>query len=139
MAKEGVFPRPFAHASRREAPVFALVTTSVLVTALVMMNSGRSMVDVFTFMALLSTTANLVAYLACSLALLALQRRGEIGSAWPGWLAATATLGAAFSLWAIVGAGKEPVLWGAVLILGALPVYWLMHRSAGPRAEPAQP
>ena len=55
-------------------PSLALVSTSVLVTALVLMNFGSSMVQVFTFMALLSTTANLVAYLACSLALLALQR-----------------------------------------------------------------
>ena len=64
---------------------------------------------------------------------------GEIASRKPGWLAATAALGAAFSLWAIAGAGLEPVLWGAVLILGALPVYWLMRRSALPRPEPAQP
>jgi APA family basic amino acid/polyamine antiporter len=139
MARDGVFPRPFAQASGRDAPVFALVSTSVLVTALVLMNTGRSMVDVFTFMALLSTTANLVAYLACSLALIALQRRGQIGSTSPRWLAATAAIGAAFSLWAIVGAGWEPVLWGAVLIFGALPVYWLMRRSALPRPQPAQP
>jgi basic amino acid/polyamine antiporter, APA family len=139
MARAGVFPRLFAQTSSRGAPVFALVSTSVLVTALVLMNFGSSMVQVFTFMALLSTTANLVAYLACSLALLALQRRGEIASRKPGWLAATAALGAAFSLWAIAGAGLEPVLWGAVLILGALPVYWLMRRSALPRPEPAQP
>jgi APA family basic amino acid/polyamine antiporter len=76
MARAGVFPGLFARTSRRGAPVFALVSTSVLVTALVLMNFGSSMVQVFTFMALLSTTANLVAYLACSLALLALQRRG---------------------------------------------------------------
>jgi APA family basic amino acid/polyamine antiporter len=139
MARDGVFPRPFAQASRREAPVFALVSTSVLVSALVLMNSGRSMVDVFTFMALLSTTANLVAYLACSLALLALQRRGQIGSTSPRFLAATAALGAAFSLWAIAGAGWEPVLWGAVLILGALPGYFLMRRSVVPATQPAQP
>jgi APA family basic amino acid/polyamine antiporter len=129
MAREGVFPRLFARASRRDAPVFALVSTSVLVTVLVLMNFGRSMVDVFTFMALLSTTANLVAYLACSLALIALQRRGLVSSKSPRALAATAAAGALFSLWAIAGAGYEPVLWGAVLILGALPVYWLMRRS----------
>ena len=132
MARDGVFPRLFARASRRDAPVVALVSTSVLVTALVLMNFGHSMVDVFTFMALLSTTANLVAYLACSLALLALQRRGLVSSTSPRALAATGAVGAAFSLWAIVGAGYEPVLWGAVLILGALPVYWLMRRAAVP-------
>jgi len=130
--------RALARTSRRGAPVFALVLTSLFVTGLVLMNSGSSMVKIFTFMALLSTTANLVAYLTCALALLTLQRRGEIGSRRPAWLAGTALVGAAYSLWAIVGAGLEPVLWGAALILMALPFYWLMRRAVLPRPEPAE-
>ena len=137
MAKEGVFPRAFAASSRRGAPVFALVSTSLLITLLVLTNAGRSLVDVFTFMALLSTTANLVAYLACSLALLALVRRGAIRKR-AGTYAAVALLGAGYSLWAIAGAGRTTILWGAVLILAALPVYWLMRRSPPPQPEPAE-
>ena len=106
--------------------------------ALVLANSGRSLVDVFTFMALLSTTANLVAYLACSLALLALVRRREIRQR-AGAYAAVALLGAGYSLWAIAGAGWTTILWGAVLILVALPVYWLMRRSPLRQPEPAEP
>ena len=112
MARTGTSRRLFARTSRNGAPVFALVSTSVLVTALVLMNSGSSMVSVFTFMALLSTTANLVAYLTCALALLTLQRRGRVRSRRPRVLATTAAVGAAYSLWAIAGAGPEPVLWG---------------------------
>ena len=138
MAKDGVFPRAFARSSRRGAPVFALVSTSLLITLLVLANSGRSLVDVFTFMALLSTTANLVAYLACSLALLALVRRREIRQR-AGAYAAVALLGAGYSLWAIAGAGWMTILWGAVLILVALPVYWLMRRSPPRQPEPAEP
>jgi len=139
MARAGTFPQLFARTSRSGAPVVALVFTSVLVTALVLMNSGSSMVSVFTFMALLSTTANLVAYLTCALALLTLQRRGRVRSRRPRVLAATAAFGAGYSLWAIVGAGLEPVVWGAVLIAAAIPVYALMRRSAVPRPEPAEP
>jgi APA family basic amino acid/polyamine antiporter len=139
MARAGTFPQAFARTSRRGAPVFALVSTSVLVTALVLMNAGSSMVSVFTFMALLSTTANLVAYLTCALALLTLQRRGEVRSRRPRVLAMTAAVGAVYSLWAIAGAGPEPVLWGAVLILAALPVYALMRRAAVPRPEAVDP
>ncbi len=138
MARDGVFPGPFARASRRGAPVFALVSTSVLVTALVLMNFGRSMVDVFTFMALLSTTANLVAYLACSLALVELLRRGTITGRRKLSLYGLGALGAAYSLWAIAGAGQSAVVWGAVLILAALPVYALMRRSATSRPQPAE-
>jgi len=136
MARDGVFPRAFARESRRGAPVFALCLTSLLVTVLVVLSSGRGMVQVFTFMALISTTANLVAYLACSLALLSLLRRGEARGRRTGWLAATAVLGTGYSLWAIYGAGREAVGWGAVLVLAALPVYALMRRAAH-AAQPA--
>jgi len=138
MARDGAFPRAFARTSRRGAPVFALCSTSLLVTVLVLMNFGRGMVEVFTFMVLLSTTANLVAYLACSLALLALLRRGQIASRRVAWLSVVGALGAAYSLWAIAGAGPSAIFWGAILILVALPVYGLMRRGAVSSPEPAQ-
>jgi hypothetical protein len=37
-----------------------------------------------------------------------------------------------YSLWAIAGAGKEATLWGAGLLVAALPVYALMKRVRGP-------
>jgi APA family basic amino acid/polyamine antiporter len=82
-------------------------------------------------MILLSTTANLVAYLACSLALLVLVRRGRHFGRARLWLAVAAALGAAFSLWAVAGAGPEAVGWGAVLLGAALPVYALARRRGG--------
>ena len=81
MARDGVFPRIFARESARHTPVFALVTTSGLVTLLVLANFQGTMAQVFTFMILLATSANLVAYLVCSLALLVLMRRGQLGEA----------------------------------------------------------
>ena len=74
----------------------------------------------------------LVAYLACSLALLTLLWRGRIASRRAGWLAAAGVLGASYSLWAIAGAGRSAVLWGSVLILAALPVY-AFQRGNGER------
>lgn len=132
MARDGVFPRVFARESARRTPAFALVATSVLVTLLVLANFHRSMVQVFTFMILLSTSAALVAYLVCSLALLALLWRGRLAGSRRGtpWLAAAGALGAAYSLWAVAGAGKEATLWGAVLLVAALPVYALMKRES---------
>ena len=76
MARDGLFPRAFARESSRGTPAFSLVFTSGLMTALVLMNFNRSTVDVFTFMILLATSANLVTYLACALALLVLMARG---------------------------------------------------------------
>jgi APA family basic amino acid/polyamine antiporter len=137
MARDGVFPRAFARQSRRGTPAFALVTTSALVSLLVVMNYRRGLVDVFTFMILLATSANLVAYLLCALALLRLQQKGRLGSARRGTpaLATAGVLAAAYSLWAIFGAGRSAILWGLVLLLAGLPVFALMRLAERRRGE----
>src|ERR1700722_18068841 len=84
MAKSGVFPRIFARESPRRTPTFALLFSSGLVTLLILTNYQKSMVSIFTFMILLSTTACLVMYALCSLALLRLQWTGQLGSAQSG-------------------------------------------------------
>jgi APA family basic amino acid/polyamine antiporter len=130
LARDGVFPRPFGRESSRQTPVFALVFTSILVTALVVMNFQGSMAQAFRFFILLATSANLVAYLVCSFALLTLLRRGKLGGRrGAAWLAVAGAVGAAYSLWAIAGAGREAMAWGAVLLAAAFPVYAWMKRG----------
>jgi len=132
MAKNGVFPRIFARDSARFTPVFALLFSSGLVSILILMNYQKTMVGVFTFMVLLSTTACLVLYLLCSLALLRLQWTGQMsaprGRIVP--LAIVGVIATIFSLWAIIGAGLDAVLWGAVLLLLGAPVYYLVRKSS---------
>jgi basic amino acid/polyamine antiporter, APA family len=136
MAKSGVFPRIFAQESPRRTPTFALFFTSGLVTLLILLNLQKSMVGIFTFMVLLSTTACLVLYALCALALLRLQwtgqlTNGQLGAPRRGTvaLAVVAVVATAYSLWAIVGAGAEAVLWGAVLLVFGVPVYFLVRRK----------
>jgi basic amino acid/polyamine antiporter, APA family len=131
LGRDGVFPRMFARTSRSGAPVVALVSGSVLVSILVVLNAGTTTVRVFTFMVLLSTTACLVMYLVCSLALLRLQWQGRLAGARRGTagLAVVGLLATLYSVWAIVGAGLEASLWGLVLLALGGPVYWLMRRG----------
>jgi APA family basic amino acid/polyamine antiporter len=99
------------------------------VTALVLMNYGKSMVEIFTFMILLSTTATLAMYLLCALAVLVLLRNGKLVAS-PGRsasLAIAGVIGALYALWTLVGAGREAVLWGLVLLALAVPVFYLMR------------
>ena len=140
MAKDGVFPKVFARASRRNTPVFALVFGSILVTILVVLNGNESTVRVFTFMILLSTSACLVMYLVCCMALLRLRRLGRLAGARRGTtgLAVVGAFAGLYSLWAIIGAGREPALWGLVLFAAGVPVYWLMRRGAVSNASPRQ-
>ncbi|MGA2777045.1 MAG: amino acid permease [Steroidobacteraceae bacterium] len=131
MAKGGVFPSAFAQDSARQTPTFALVFSSGLVTALILMNYQQSMVKIFTFMVLLSTTACLVMYALCSLALLRLTWTGRMGPRRnrTGLLATVGVLACLFSLWAIIGAGAEAVWWGCALFALGVPMYLVVRRQ----------
>ncbi len=131
MAIRGEFPRIFARESSRSTPGFALCFGSTLVTLLILANYQKSMVSIFTFMILLSTTACLVMYALCSAALLRLQWIGQLGAARKGSaaLAIVGVLATAYSLWAIIGAGADAVAWGAVLLCLGVPLYFCFTRS----------
>lgn len=131
MAADGLFARSFARTSARGAPTVALLATSVLVTILVLLTVNRTLVGVFTFFVLLSTTSSLFAYLASALALLRLRARGRTGNTQLGLtaLGVVACLGALYSIAALVGAGREAVLWGVVLLLAGLPMFALLRQG----------
>lgn len=127
MAKDGVFPSWFAKLSRFGTPVRAHLAATTLVTIVLVLNNARSMTDLFGFLILLATSASLVAYLAASLAAIKL-RTGT--TARPVFVVA-----ALFSLWALWGAGREAIGWGAVLLASGIPVYFIA-RTSRPAAEP---
>jgi len=128
MAAGGVFPKSLAKVAANGVPVRAHLLSSSLVTAVLALNASKTTVSLFTFVALLATTASLVMYLFVAAAALRLGgvRRG------------LAITGAAYSLWALYGAGVEANLWGAALIAAGVPVWWAMRgspvrrRTAGP-------
>ena len=49
-------------------------------------------------------------------------------------LAVAAVLGSLYALWTFYGAGKEALMWGLVLMVASVPVYFLMKRSAAVEA-----
>jgi basic amino acid/polyamine antiporter, APA family len=132
MAADGLFLRAFGRTTARGTPVAGLIATSGLVTVLILLNLHRTLVGVFTFFVLLSTTSALAAYLASSLALVRLRIRDGAGRRRSGLaLGILGCAGAAYSIGALAGAGKEAVFWGAVLLLAGLPVYVGLRRKRG--------
>jgi APA family basic amino acid/polyamine antiporter len=123
MARDGVFPRWLAASSPRGTPVRAHVVSSLLLTMVMLANYSRSMADLFTFVALLATTASLVAYLVCSAAALKLLRAQRA-------VTLVGTAAVLYSLWTLWGAGAEAVGWGFVLLVAGVPIYWIMRRAA---------
>ena len=106
-----------------------IVISSVLISALMMMNFTKGLTETFTFMVLLTTVAVLVPYLfsAASYGVILLQNKyWQRESLSKVILAAIAF---AFSLWAIVGSGQETVYWGFIAILAGIPFYIWMKRT----------
>ncbi|MBO9559340.1 MAG: amino acid permease [Caulobacter sp.] len=129
MARGGVFPAFLGKESRRGAPVRAHLMSAGFLTVLVAMNYAKSMADIFTFIALLATTASLFTYLACALAALKLQAARRITPTLA--LTVIAVLAGAYAVFTLVGAGSKAVLLGLVLLAAGAPFYWLTRGRAG--------
>lgn len=137
MARNRVFPGWFAAVSSRGTPVRAQLLSSALATLLIAANYSRTVAGLFVFMALLATAANLILYLACSLAALRLQRTGRIQPS--SALTAIAALAALYAIWTLTGAGAEATAWGAALLAAGIPVYFVMRPKAGSTPAAAEP
>ena len=122
-----MFPAP-VRARARQAPdpeSSSLVVSSVLVTALMLMNYTRGLVGAFEFVILLATLTTLVPYAfsAAAQAWLWLVERETFRPLHLVRDVVIATLAFAYSVWAIAGAGDEIVTKGFVLLLAGIPVY----------------
>ncbi len=129
-ANDKLFPRLFGRVSTRGTPAMALVISSALTATLIIVNSSRQLVDLFTFIILLGTLSALVPYAFSALAGFVMRgpRHAMSRSA-----AIVASFAFVYSLWAIGGAGPEVVYWGFLLLLSGLPVYVWVVRQRGER------
>jgi APA family basic amino acid/polyamine antiporter len=142
MARDGTFPRWFAVTASNGVAVRAQLLSTGLATLLVAANYSRSVSGLFAFMALLSTAAALVLYLACALSAGRLQIQGRLRGPW--MVVPVAFVASLYSLWTLYGAGQEPIQWGALLLIVGIPVYFLMRLNAlwtsqAQEAAPAAP
>jgi APA family basic amino acid/polyamine antiporter len=125
-AEDGMFPAPFARVhGKRRTPVFGLVVSSLLVTALMLMNYTKGLVDAFEFVILLATLTTLVPYAfsAAAQAWLWLVERETFRPLHLVRDVVIAALAFAYSVWAIAGAGDDIVTKGFILLLAGIPVY----------------
>lgn len=131
VALEGLAPKALAKLNKGEAPWVSLVFSSALATALLLLNYSRGLVGAFAFLIMMTTAVSLVCYLACAMS--------EIKHSWRNaraW-AAVAVIAALYSAFAIFGAGQESLVWGGVLILIGVPVYYLGRQPVVIAAAPA--
>jgi APA family basic amino acid/polyamine antiporter len=130
VARDGLFPEIFSKLSSRGTPVAGLVISSTLITGLMSLNFTASLVDQFTFLILLATICTLIPYVfsaVSELVIFAREREKFSGERLTG-ASIVAVIALAYSLWAIVGAGRDTVFWGLLLLLAGVPFYWLQVR-----------
>ena len=142
MARDGTFPRWFSVTAANGVAVRAQLVSTGLATLLVAANFSRSMSGLFAFMALLSTAAALVLYLACALSAGRLQLQGRLGASWA--VLPISAVASIYALWTLYGAGQEPIQWGALLLIVGVPIYFGMRlnslwSSPAQEAAPAAP
>jgi APA family basic amino acid/polyamine antiporter len=122
IARDGLLPAAFARLSARGTPAFAMIVGACLSSALVAMNYSRGLVELFTFIILMSTLACLVPYTFCAVAPLILHRR-DPRYGWTTSMTALSVTAFGYTLFAIGGAGADVVFWGFLLLLSGIGVY----------------
>ena len=128
MADNGTLPAFLSRNNRHGAPVFALLITGLLASAMILMNYSKSLVSGFTVMSQVVTAANLPLYLCCSIALAVLWKRGKrLDDKGVRGLLAVAVLGTAYTVFAFVGMGHEAFMMALVLAACGLPLYIFMR------------
>jgi APA family basic amino acid/polyamine antiporter len=124
-ARDGLFPPLFARVSRHGTPLAGMLLSSLLVTALIAMNTMRALVPLFTFAILLATFTCLLPYLLSALAEIAVTLRERRSAPLHLAVAAIALL---YAIWAVVGAGPEAIGWGLLFLAAGAPVYGVSRR-----------
>ena len=114
MARSGLVPRFLARTSERDVPTVAILCSSGFASLLVLSSATPAFGSVLTFMLQLTTAATVWLYAgACAAAIVLRVARPA------------AAVGLAFSAWVLWGSGVEALLLSIVLMLTAVPLYWL--------------
>ena len=127
-ARDHLFPVRFATVSQAGTPTFSLMVAGCFVTALLLFNYTKGLVEAFTFMAMLSTLSTLMAYAFSAVAEFYFlksdgsspERNRAVG------LSIAAFLYSFFAIW---GAGAEVVFYSFMLIMVGMPFYALVREQ----------
>jgi len=133
LASANDLPPLFRRTNAAGAPTGSLLVGAGVASLLVLASSSGSFVQVYIFIALVSTVASLVLYAMCAAAALKLKAMGR-------WMI-VALIALVYSFAMFVGAGMEATLWGLALALAGLPIRYVSRRlsstATSPEAVPA--
>ena len=104
-ARDNLMPKFFATTNRYDAPVYGLLLTGFIISAILILSAHHLFVDTFNFIVLLSTVAFVIPYFLSAVSdLLLTNKRGSKKRYYRNTIALLASI---YSFWAIIGAGKR--------------------------------
>ncbi|MFK8012068.1 MAG: amino acid permease [Marinicellaceae bacterium] len=128
-ARDKLFPKILSDKNNEGVSKEALIISSIIVTLLVAANYHDGLVKFFTFAIMVSTLGMFMPYIFSIAA--------EFKSIYAHWhkdrqiINFTTTLFALiYCCWAISGIGSKAMLWGSLLILSGLPIYYIQTRKS---------
>jgi APA family basic amino acid/polyamine antiporter len=121
-------PPLFRRSNAAGAPVGSLLVGASVASLLVLASSTEGFVQVYVFIALVSTVASLVLYAVCAAAALKLKAMGGA--------TAVAILALVYALAMFIGAGLEATFWGLGLAVAGLPIRYLSRRFSSAATSP---
>jgi len=125
ISRDKLFPPFFEKENKRGMPARGVILSSLLVSVIMIMNYTRGLVEQFQFMTLMATMTSVLPFLFVSAGYVITVMKKRPPSNTRGWLRilVPASLAFTFSLFAILGAGKDIVFWGFALLLIGTPFY----------------
>lgn len=118
MARSGLMPAFLGQTSDRDVPTTAMLISSSFVSILILSGAVPGMTNILTFMIQLTTAATVWLYVGACIAALAM-----------GVSRFAALVGLGFALWLLWGSGLYALGLSIVLMLTAIPLYWLRPRA----------
>lgn len=129
-ANDNLFPKFFAKCNSHGVPVIGLIITSVLISALLLLTSDKSLVTQFQIIILLATFASLIPYLYSTIAQIALIKKNGNLCRKSYMQIVVALFAGLFSLWAMMSSGRDTVFYGMILLLISVPLYaWCVKKT----------
>ncbi len=125
MARDKLFAPQFTVLTKQGTPRRGLLLSGFLATVFISLNYSKSLVDLFTFIILLSTLSILLPYTFSAMAELAilLERRKQYSSYHLRRSIVLAILAFIYAIWVITGAGRDIVFYGFILFLIGIPFF----------------
>ena len=132
-ARDNLFPAGFKKVSKKGIPLIGIIISSVLASILVSMNYSKGLVQMFSFIIMLSTLTCLVPYLVSSLVEITLYLwKRELYQKKQLHIAILISVPAfLYSLWAVIGLGYEIIIWGIILLMAGIPIFVYIKLSNG--------